>query len=582
MANLAFVPYDYPQCDFIFVLDDDQANRDRFEALGATRVEAESYVLYLWDPRPTDIFFFGTGVVDGAFKIGPQHLNYLPTELGAGNYTILNIKSSAARIIPDPFGMNLTYYSDKLVTNRLHLASLIVDDVNVPYALTAFHGRTGLSLNFNTLETPVRGVSLLPANSSISIENGRITASLMDSASDFNLLSPDEYWNYIERGAEEISRNVSAIIDSGQPATADVTGGKDSRIVFGALVATGKNKHALFNTIANPTSPMLETDLRIATGLVDYYGGKYGGGPRTVGYSQTTVANNLRRRRSQIYGAYHWLTPSDIRPLSELQKSSFVRMLGGGGELYRDSWRTIEFPWQDPTESASALNLEKMLKQHRGNDFESSIPSNYLEHLIQTFEKFAGNTIGDKIDGHYFNLRCRLHFGTRPVITETSTSISLATSTNLLRAYRGLPAHERTSGRVIFDVLSIFDSKLPYFELEVPFAESIFESAYHRGPRLFDSPIKLEGKPELAQKRAYRRSPVIPIIPPKIDWDFSQSVESEIAESKALLSASNTEFSSFVTSEEMDKFLKWAREKSPVNLGATASKLRFFADLIHT
>ncbi|APT94567.1 hypothetical protein CSTAT_04200 [Corynebacterium stationis] len=582
MANLPFVPYDFPQCDFIITLNDNEQIQERLTKLGASRVQAQGFALYLWDPRPADVFFFGVGVVDEAFKIGPQHLNRLPTKLGAGNYTILDIKPSTAKVIPDPFGMNLTFYSEVLVTNRLHLASLVVDDVDVVNAFSAFHGRSGFSLNFNTLETPVRGVKLLKANSTISIEDGKILPSQANEAADFTPLDPDDYWTFIERGAEEIIHNVAAVIDSGQPAIADVTGGRDSRIVFGALIASGKHKHALFNTISNPTSQMLETDLRIATGLVDHYGGQYGGGPRAIGYSQTSVANNLRRRRSQLYGAYHWLTSAGIRPLSELRKTTSVRMLGGGGELYRDSWRKIEFPWQDPAEQATATNIETMLNRHRGRDFKNSLPLDYLDQLNREFENLDGNTIGDKIDSHYFNLRCRLHFGARPVLTETSTSINLATSTNLLRAYRGLPVKERTSGRVIFDVLSVFDSKLPYFELEVPFSDSIFESNYNRGSRLYDAPIPLKGKPELAQNRVHRRSPVIPILPPKIDWSYSEVVESEISESLNLLSKTDTEFAAFVTSEDMSSFLAWAREKSPVNLGATASKLRFFADLLHT
>lgn len=581
MSAPQFIPLDFPQCDYLITNCDSDEVKTRLTSLGATRHEMGGVVLYIWDFRPSRLMMLGVGVLDGRLRVGPQQMERTPRSWGAGNYTVLDFRSPIAKIIPDPFGINLTYFGNGLVTNRLHLAALICQGRDELSALTAFHGRTGFSFNFNSFDTPIEGISLLQADSMIRMSGTSVEAVSFTSNEDFSALSYESYWGHIEKGAEEIVENVTAVADSPHPAIADITGGKDSRLVLGALVAAGRNHDVIFNTIANPTNPTLETDLRIGTGLVDHYGGSYGPHPRTIGYSLTNTEHNLERRRSQLFGAYHWMTPSDIRPISALKKTLSIRMLGGGGELYRDNWRAIEFPWVDADEEYSAERMLEVLKQHRGKDFVGRYPEEALDKVVTTFDALPGRTMGEKIDSHYVNFRCRLHFGARPLIPEMMSSINLAMSPSLLRAYRGLPAQDRAMGRVLFDVMSVFDADLPYFELEVPFSEKIFDSPFHRSSRsAAKAPMLLEGAPHLAQTPPSVRNPVPPIAPTALPWEFDEIVTSEIHSSLEMLRGIDSLVSDFVDSEQMEAYISWAKEKSPSNYAATASKLRALADYI--
>ncbi|MDD7384430.1 MAG: hypothetical protein SPI12_03435 [Actinomycetaceae bacterium] len=576
MAALRFVPQDVPQADFVIVRTTTPAIDDLLTDLGAYRVTKENYTLYSWYPVGADTLFFGAGVVDGRFYVGPTTLAQQPSHFGAGTYTVIGLGDSVATIQPDIFGMNMLFYSDSLVTNRLHLAALILRSIDVNNAISVFYGQTGFSFNFNMLTTPVKGVQVLPTHSRITVGGNGVVVSTH--VQDFSVLEPDEYWELIHAGAEDVAQNVSAVVNSGYPVLADISGGRDSRIIFGALVSQGLQHRVIFNTIAQATSPMLALDLRIGSGLVARYGGSYEGMPRIVGFSHNSVAQNIERRRSHIFGSYHWITPADFRPVSGIFKTPVVRMLGGGGEMYRTNWGVIEFSKADPELPASAEHIAQALRQPRGRFVSDEMVNRFFPDLLHTFEVLPGQKLGDKIESHYVNLRSRLHFAARPILPENSVSISLATSPYLLRAFRGLPAAEQRSGRVIYDVLSVFDPQLPLLEFEVPYTKAVFDSRYHRGSTIDQAGAKVEGAEHLVMDRRITPYPIPSRRPVESEWDFRTSLESEVSESLAVISRPDSSFAFFVD-DHLKEFVEWAQEHNPNNYAALASKLRFLADL---
>ncbi|MBE2899208.1 hypothetical protein HPC37_10655, partial [Pasteurellaceae bacterium 20609_3] len=126
-----------------------------------------------------------------------------------------------------------------------------------------------------------------------------------------------------------------------------------------------KDKGCIFNTIPNPTSPGLIADLNIATALVKKYGGSYQERPIPIGYSLYTIDQNLERRRSQIFGTYHWITPADLQPRYSLSKIPSIRILGGGGELYREYWRPMLFDSVDSTLYSSDDYISEFLLKYK-------------------------------------------------------------------------------------------------------------------------------------------------------------------------------------------------------------------------
>lgn len=586
MKPLQFVPHDGPQVDFFITSNDTPELSSALRSIGATRTSYDAFTSYVWNDRLGKLFMSGAGVIDGSFYIGPRRLPSSPRVFGCGNYLVIDLTGPEATVRTDPFGYIHTFHSDSFVTNRLHLAALAVGKMDVASALSATYDNTGFSFGFNCLKMPVQGVSLLQAGHSITV-GGRGVAVTQDHLVDeFGELSPFEYWNLIERGAEELVGNIRAVIDSGLPVFADVTGGRDSRVVFGAIVAAGKQDQAIFNTIANPTTPGLKKDLEVATGLVSRYGGSYGERPRAAGYSHHTVAENLLRRRSQVFGAYHWIVPSDLRPVSALSKLTSVRMLGGGGEVYRDRWHKLLFTEVDVDQAPDNDYMRWALRNHRvehaGTEFSNEHLDLYIDYLVSTFESLPGSTVGHKLDSHFLNFRNRSHFGPRQSISESLVGISLASSPNLLAASRGLPGAERASGRVIFDVIRTLDEELAYLPFDSPTDPNIFASPYHRRSKFDGREMSLEPALQLVGQRTHQRRFSPTIRPDAEKWDIVEVFDNEISEGLEGLRSNNSRFRPFVRDGKLERYVDWARTRSLAQHSAAASKIRALSDFEST
>lgn len=577
MPDLDFIPHDPPQSDFVIVTNDTEVLHRRLTAIGAKRRRYANYSIYTWNYRLSDRFIVGIGVVDGNLLIGPRNLRRSPTEIGTGSYTIVDCNENSSLVRPDPFGMNTVYYSDCIITNRLHLAALIVREIDADSALASFYNEGGYSFSLNMFQTAISGVKLAPAGASLSANNYGITLNLPEDDYMFDESNPDEYWELIERGASEIVSNVEAVIDAGFPVYADLTGGRDSRLIFGALVAAGKQEEVVFNTLTNTATPGLVADLEVATGLVAAYGGRYDDRPRSFGYSQYTVSQNLRRRRSQIFGTYHWLVPTDIRPVATLNRTQTIKLLGGGGELYRDYWHPLLFNSVDATSIATPDDTEAMLVRHAGPYLGHNLLPSYQLNMVHSIMSLPGRTMGSKLDSHYLNFRNRYHFGPRQSLPESLSTLNPAMSRSLLHAARSLPASERSSGRVLFDVTRALDEKLAYLPYESPNDPSIFRSGYHRRSRYDDTQLTLEPAIHLANIQHDNRNYLRPIRPGEPDWDYEGTLRSEIFASVDLLKANSSQFS-HILGQELDNYVDWALQHSLRSRQALASKLRALAD----
>lgn len=172
MTVLPFVPHLEPQSDFLILLHDSQRIREKMTALGATATVRPGYTAYVWNSRLGGRFLLGVGVIDGELLSGPRRLREMPSRLGAGSYTVVDLANDVATVQPDLFGMNATYISDVLVTNRLHLAGLVSRKVDVDNALSATYNDGGFSFSFNTFKTPVQDVELLPTGSRVELAGG--------------------------------------------------------------------------------------------------------------------------------------------------------------------------------------------------------------------------------------------------------------------------------------------------------------------------------------------------------------------------------------------------------------------------
>ncbi|MFK3557830.1 hypothetical protein [Pasteurella multocida] len=576
MEKLKFIPYSDTRVDFLITTQNNENIRAILLKLGASEIKKPGYTAYVWDSLLGDRFLSGLGLLDSKLYLGPRRINFLPSNFGIGNYVFVDLSSHTALVQPDPFGMGMVYASDTCISNRLQLLALVIGKINTAISFNSTYNNGGFSYSLNTFDTPVEGVKILPAGATAKVVNGKVHIEQTYLKSDFQEKSPEEYWQLIRKGAQEVIDNVTAVLDGGLPVFADLSGGRDSRVVFGALVASGRVKDVVFNTIANPTSPGLIADLNIASGLVKKYGGSYQNRTVPIGYSLYTPEQNIERRRSQVFGTYHWITPSDIQPIASLSKMPSIRMLGGGGELYREYWRPMLFGTADSSIVSSDQYLFDLLYKFKDKGFGKEFFPNYIKSLLETFKNLPGEKLGHKFDAHYLNFRNRFHFGQKQSIPESMYTLNVATSPSLLEASRSLPLSEQMTGRVLFDVIRCLNDELAYLEFDSPTDERIFNSSYHL-PRMNNDVIKVSPALDIVQNvkelRAFQRV----IRPVEPNWDFNAILDKEIDESVEILRSTQTEFSAIVN-DELIKLIAWAREYSPRNRSALASKLRAFAD----
>lgn len=574
MSKLPYSPFLPPRVDFAVVRNDSKQVHDTFVALGAQAIPKRGYTAYVWGERLGDLFFSGAGILDGEFHVGPRRLEAAPTNFGPGAYSVVRLSDEYAQVSPDLFGLDVVYESDLLVTNRLHLAAMVHTEVDVNSALAATYNDGGFSFSFNHFATPVRGVRIVPAGHEIKVTEfaNELTNRLEDR---FDRLSVSEYWDLIERGAQSIVDNVNAVASSGIPIFADLSGGKDSRIVYAALVAANRQRDVAINTLANSSNPGLVKDLEIATGLVARFGGTYERRPWPVGYAHSTLEQADIRRRSQLFGGYHWIVPSDLREVTSLTAQPWIKILGGGGELYREYWKPLLFRDAETSRSYEPDTMHSLLQRYQGRAWATEYFEAYRDLILHSFDELPGETLSDKLNAHYLNFRNRYHFGPRQSSPERLIPINVAMVPELLHAARGLPVEDRETGRVTFDVIRCLNEELAYLPHDKPYEGDLRKSAYHKRSRFDDCELNLEPRPELVVPVVPTPGPLRSKMPQTEPLDFEKKLDEMTDRALADLKGGPFEF---LLGDETDAFVQWGRLHSPRNRSATTSKLQAFVD----
>jgi hypothetical protein len=496
MTSLPFVRSSGNYADFLVTIRDGPSLQQAMQQLGAARLRlghASVYAIgYPEHPAIGRTLFSGVGKDGGALILGPSVRLGCPEPIG--QWVAVEIAQNSIGIRTDFLGMAPVFYSDRIVTNRLHLAALALESegllkLNTKSIASFFFQETGFNYQLAVWDTPIQGISLAPAGATIII-NGSITVE--KSAHVEERLSQDEYRSLIRRGAEEILENVNAALETSPHVTCGITGGRDSRVILAALVAGGRIKDVNFVTLD------VGRDIEIATGLVKKFGGSYG--PRPVREFLIRTFDDALMKRSSIYfGLYHHLLPTSVATVVGLQRPPVVRLTGGCGELYRDHYQKSAFPVQATDVDCTAESLRCLLSQH--GYWREMLPESHLDEIFEpywdTFETLRGSTISQKLDSHYLNFRNRFHFGMSAYLhLQTFTEWHPLASPSILRATWGIPTQVKRTGRVLFDVTRELCEELAYCEYET-MAPDFSLVPFHTPSRYDGQTIIAPAAPEL-------------------------------------------------------------------------------------
>ena len=406
--------------------------------------------------------------------ISREALEDLDTE--AGTYTTFDVRPGRVVVKTDLFGYGHSFTSQHdelaIVSNRLHLHKIVMSAfsqelrLNSAAVIANFFSDHGLFTQQSAIkQTLIDGVHLVPMSSDVFITNTSILWS--EKARFARAMSPQKrsYKELIDAGTQKIIENSRIVLNTPlfDTAVLDLSGGKDSRIVFGGVTRVpGWRERARVNTSRVPNSD----DVEIAAGIVQAYGASYFTGD-TVGQHPLGLEDNLRFWRSYFFGEYHRMAAGAWSNKGKNYTS--ISIGGANGEIFRSFWAPV---------------IERYIGDERDarNFAENFITSvavkgryapEQLEELVSAFggelESYPSSSLREKIEDHYMFNRNRSHCGLRgfTFYHDRLTWYPLL-SGDLLAASRSLSYSERASNRVIYDVLCGIDPELATFRFDGP------------------------------------------------------------------------------------------------------------------
>jgi hypothetical protein len=388
---------------------------------------------------------------------------------GIGFYTAVVRDGGAILFLNDLLGLEHIYVYEgpggPIVSNRLHALALhlgragVERKPNLIYAATQLSSHHPLFRQAHAHGLLVEGLSLVPIDHYVVVTGGRVErrrkpliAAVFDGAT-----GGASYSSLIDDAAEELLRNVRTVRESGlfDQISIDLSGGRDSRIIFGSVVRLGQ----LSETPVNIRDESGTDDLRCALRITRYYGA-----PLFTGDGHSEVAQDERFAlalwRSYFAGMYHKLRGVPWSALGSNVRS--LRFTGYCGEIYRSFWGNW-FPDQ--------LNAERTAMEGLGMVFDRVAPDFPRKHRDEAVTAFAatimelpGGSVRQKLDNHYLFFRNRTHFGMRAFhVFNQFVRWPALISPSLLRASRMLPEDLGRKGKAMFDVLDRIAPELNFF-----------------------------------------------------------------------------------------------------------------------
>ncbi|GEM_PF-3783308 len=520
--------------DFVFIKDIAQADKDKLTQLfGYSKCNSVGTLFATTPISDYDTCLLsGSAVIDGQLLTGPCEATGLQAQQLAqqqetsGSFVVIKISEDEVVVGTDSFGLSQVYFYEAknniILGNNSFLVGALVNalygnstlDVTALAAQWVFPNAFGVQLN--TPRLPLTGLTLLRESQYLRINTRGWHVEQQD---DCGLgqgkkfehsIGDREYWQLVERGAEEILANVNAVIESHvyDRTVVNITGGRDSRLILAAVACLGKAKSVVFKT---RFSSQREDD--IATGLVAYIGGQYD----DYAASREYEVDPVEAIKKQLYfkaGLYH-----DVKfPRSgvDLTQSNSARLIGGCGEIYRTFYTSTLRKQFDKYH----VNTDQYSVERAVNDFfhgsrlwdtfglPDTLKESAMQALISEVISLPGISVSQKLEAHYLAYRNRFHFGMSTHIPNKEGDIHQPlTSKSLIKLARQVPPEVLSSGKLLFDVTSMFSptiARMAYASksVRVDFSKLPF---YRRHP-LDTRQVNLPAAPHLKEEAKSRKT----------------------------------------------------------------------------
>lgn len=424
--------------------------------------------------RDGSFAFSGTALHNGKLLIGDKDAKSLivdgpDTKTGQFSYFIIE-RDKGVKVGFDVFGHGQIFLSQHkefaIASNRLHLHTIVMKALGEnpePDAVSAasmfLSEKTIFSHQQCISDMCVKGVRLMRLDERAHLKRGKLFPSKHNAIERiFNPTRP--YKALLEEGVEELIAHSRAVIGDGrfEKIVCDLSGGKDSRMVLGAVM-----RHPSWKDRIRIHSMDVKTnnDLDIACGIANLFDLNFDDGS-PVQTIPTTIEENISLWRSYFHGMYHRMGAGAWSHKGA--NLSTITLSGGSGGLLRGLWSQM-LGIIDKGQS-----IEQLCLSLAGNGAHQGAGSVYQEAAHRFAAEVASLPVDgslEKLDLHYFYHRNRSHFGMRCFsFFHQNLTVFPLLSTSLISAAWALPLAERRRYKATLDVLHAVHPVLPYLPFD--------------------------------------------------------------------------------------------------------------------
>ena len=339
---------------------------------------------------------------------------------GYGNYNLVFAGKDALRISTDYFNFSRWFYIDCeeffIICNRYHLLLLFLRHMGIKLQINKRKAVITLSTvdvqfllqNFSR-KMDVERVFQLANDTTL-----RLTSSGWHwESSDFGrVLKKHEvfheniYLALLKKASEEIKRNVRAGLESPEfkYVTVDLSGGLDSRLVYGALTAIKREDTKKVRIISNDVAG--SHDLQIATEINSIYGFEYDDLPAKIQTIPFEEADSIAR--SFYLGTYYSYFPFSTKIIG----NNTLNINGACGEILARPYLARKYF------DKIAIDVDaESLASYLWHDFAANIEvadeeseSDFISLIAEELNQYPVKTVLEAYDRLYLQNRHAYHF----------------------------------------------------------------------------------------------------------------------------------------------------------------------------
>lgn len=350
-----------------------------------------------------------------------------------------------------------------------------------PYvpALSGFFVEHSVTHQLISNRTGVSEIRVLPADSSLMIapHTAQVWVRRTHTLDYEQTTSRGEYEDRLVAHAAKWASRTHALIDAyGESASIDVTGGMDSRLVLGLVLAGGADLSRM-NVVSNPKMP---EDFAVAQALADANGFTVQNRPHRLVRPSTETDYALWKYGN--LGVYLNARPALSDTLTER-----VHFHGACGECYRDFYRGTALNLVDNIASRVPDTAKQMLRNEFTRGFDEAHVSGERAAVVMD---------------HYRHFRSRFHFGRNWFRSLQGVLATPLASMDLVKASGALTKMERDRNQLFCDMLLLSSPALataPFDKPSKAFSQAALEASpfYRHRPAI---------EPLMRQMKVYRGS----------------------------------------------------------------------------